>query len=791
MTTPAPNTRYAAARPTTPGMPHQPGDPDLLFANGGELGALMRAHDWARTPVGPVERWPAPLRSAVRLLLDARQPMFLWWGPELVQFYNDGYRASLGETPDRHPGALGARGREFWAEIWPIIGPEIESILAGGPATWHDDHLVPITRNGRREDVYWTYGYTPVRDEAGVPAGVLATVVETTVEVRARAALDETLERQRLQLQTVAANATLALFVMDERQHCAYMNPAAERLTGFTLAELQGKPLHEYVHHTRPDGRPYPLAECPIDRAFPQNLREQGTEVFVHRDGRFYPVAFTASPIRDETTSEPLGTIIEVRDIGDDLAAAAQRERLLAESEAAREAAEVASRARGEFLATMSHELRTPLNAIGGYTELLALGVAGPVTEQQRDYLARLRASSRHLLGLVNEVLDLAKSEAGEMTVAREPGMTGPVVAAALSLVHPQAEAKGIRLVDGREGGAGIAYVGDEARVRQILVNLLTNAVKFTPSGGRITISCEAVTGQAAAGRAPSGDGAPGSAPGSAPLGDGPWAAVRVEDTGVGIAPAEQERVFEPFHQVEAGHTRAQGGTGLGLAISRRLARLMGGDLTLESQPGAGSTFTLWLAADTRPDSTGEEAGGAPATTADATVGEALRAPAPPPAGLAAAGAFLRERLERVLEDYVARLRRDPALPPSVRTMPAAELEDHGITFLGDLVQSLVAIEQAGGAGSDIVRDGTEIQRLVAELHARQRARLGWTEAQLARDFAHHADALEAMARRRTAATPAETETAVRVLRQLVDGAAGAARRAFRHARHARPDTAR
>ncbi|HEX8830014.1 MAG TPA: PAS domain-containing protein [Longimicrobium sp.] len=123
-------------------------------------------------------------------------------------------------------------------------------------------------------------------------------------------------DHYRLQLETVAENATLALFIMDEHQRCTYMNRAAEELTGFRLEELQGKALHYYVHHTRPDGTPYPLEECPIDQAFPQGMRESGEETFVHRDGHFYPVAFTASPIRRD--GRAVGTIIEVRGIGEE-----------------------------------------------------------------------------------------------------------------------------------------------------------------------------------------------------------------------------------------------------------------------------------------------------------------------------------------------------------------------------------------------------------------------------------------------------------------------------------------
>ena len=152
-----------------------------VFRHDGEMAALMRDFDWSATSLGPPERWPASLRTTVSTLLASRHAMFLWWGPDLLQFYNDGYRSSLG--PDRHPSALGARGRECWAEIWPTIGPEVESIMAGGPATWHEDHLVPITRGDRVHDVYWSYSYSPVQDDAGQVGGVLVTVQETTRRV--------------------------------------------------------------------------------------------------------------------------------------------------------------------------------------------------------------------------------------------------------------------------------------------------------------------------------------------------------------------------------------------------------------------------------------------------------------------------------------------------------------------------------------------------------------------------------------------------------------------------------
>lgn len=219
---------------------------------GGEMGELIRAHDWAATPLGSVEAWPSSLRVAVQLLLNTRHPMLIWWGPELIQFYNDAYRETMG--PERHPAALGARGRDTWAETWDAIGPQIEHVMAGRGATWREDQLVPVTRHGVRQDAWWTYGFSPIEDEAA-PKGVGGVLVigrETTEAVLARRATEE---RYRTLFESMDEGFCILQLVVDgEGRPVDYrhveINPAFERQTGVKGA--LGKTLRELVPAIEP-----------------------------------------------------------------------------------------------------------------------------------------------------------------------------------------------------------------------------------------------------------------------------------------------------------------------------------------------------------------------------------------------------------------------------------------------------------------------------------------------------------------------------------------------------------
>jgi PAS domain S-box-containing protein len=316
-----------------------------------------------------------------------------------------------------------------------------------------------------------------------------------------------------------------------------------------------------------------------------RRVRELLPDIEQHWIYVYGAVALTGEAIRFENGSDALCRWFDVfalpvegpgsrkvallfKDITEQKHADRERERLLRDAESAQAAAESANRAKAEFLAAMSHELRTPLNAIGGYVDLLDMGVHGPLEEAQRSALARITVNQRHLLTLINDILSFARLEANGIQLHCRWLPAMEILSSVESLVAPQAEAKGISYTV-ESCPPDLGFHADAERVRQILLNLVGNAIKFTPAGGRVTLSCVA---------------------------EGDWTLVRVRDNGIGIAADEQERIFDPFQQLGRRLNQPQDGVGLGLAISRDLAQAMAGDLTVDSAPGEGSTFTLRLA---------------------------------------------------------------------------------------------------------------------------------------------------------------------------------------------------
>lgn len=478
-------------------------------------------------------------------------------------------------------------------------------------------------------------------------------------------------------------------------------------------------------------------------RAVEPPLRGWLASPLTTRDGGLLGLVQLSDRYRGDFDAHDEAVLLQLAQLG---SALIENVRLVEQTQRARAEADTANRAKSDFLATMSHEIRTPINAVMGYTELLEIGVSGPLTELQREHLSRIRSSSLHLLRLVEEVLDLSKIEAGQLVV--EEG-THPITAAAdlaLSLVRPQAQARGVVLEDHCSERAGITFRGDPDRVRQILVNLLSNAIKFTEPDGNVVLDCDVVD------RPPRGT----------HLGEGAYIFFTVADTGLGIAPDLLQRIFEPFERGEQGHTRRYGGSGLGLSISRRLARVMGGEITVSSQAGRGSTFTLWLPSGAAPKPQAKEARSGQPGPLEVS-----------PHLLTAAGERLLSSVHHVQRRFIEAVRQDPRFD-AIRTLPDAIVGDHATTLICDIATCLTAMPGSDRMPAPILLDGARIQRLISERHGDQRARFGLTAEAIRGEHQVLATLIEDVLRGVAAqlqAPASETEALLEIARSMVEQA--------------------
>jgi PAS domain S-box-containing protein len=337
----------------------------------------------------------------------------------------------------------------------------------------------------------------------------------------------------------------------------ASWNEGARRIKGYEPEEIIGKHFSVFYPPERV-AEHFPEYELEV-AAREGRFEDEGWRV--RKDGTTFWANVVITALHDDT-----GKLVGFAKVTRDLTE--RRDAQLKAVDDARRLAlsEEANRTKSSFLAAMSHELRTPLNAIGGYADLLLAGVGGELTAQQRQYVERLHAGQRHLLGVINDILNFSRIEAGQLEYDIQPIRVQQSIDAVLPLIEPQARARQLELTNGKP--SDVTVLADGSKLEQVLINLLSNAVKFTYPGGHISLS---------AGR------------------DGGRGYVSVRDTGVGIPPEQLAAIFQPFVQVGRNLTSPHEGTGLGLAISSDLARGMGGTLTVESTPGEGSVFTVYL----------------------------------------------------------------------------------------------------------------------------------------------------------------------------------------------------
>lgn len=349
-----------------------------------------------------------------------------------------------------------------------------------------------------------------------------------------------------------------AIFMLDPGGNISSWNKGAQKIKQYSADEIIGRHFSIfYPQDAAASGKPALELEIATREG---KFEEEGARL--RKDGSEFWANVVITAVRDKT-GVLIGFTKVTRDLTEKRAAQQQAiadARRIAEVEAS-------NRTKSEFLASMSHELRTPLNAIGGYTDLLNLGLGGPVTEAQRQYLERIRQSQQHLMGIITDLLNFSRVEAGRLSYDLAPIDLDEILDVVLAMVGPQAAAKGVKL---ERGPFSLEFkaLADRSKVDQILLNLLSNAIKFTDGDGKVRIEASMRDERAY---------------------------ISVVDTGCGVPADKLQAIFEPFVQLGRSFSSAHQGIGLGLAISRDLAQAMNGDLTASSVEGAGSVFTLSL----------------------------------------------------------------------------------------------------------------------------------------------------------------------------------------------------
>jgi len=555
------------------------------LVGGGELGELIRSRDWASTPIGPVERWPQSLRSAVSILLPSRAQICLFWGPELVTIYNDAYRPTMGI---KHPWALGQSGRKVFSEVWDVLRPLLEGVLQRGEAFWASDYPFYLERRGYPEETYFDISYDPVRDETGGVGGVFCIVSDTTGRVVGERRLKTLRElgRRTMQAQTVAevyAQAASVLGAADKDVPFAMLYEWDGERRGahrMAVAGISPSSIAAPLVITADGESPWPIE--PVANAADIVLEGKALAALGPLPGGSWPepaLHVAVLPIAMPAQA-PFGFLVAgasprlefdeaYRDYLRLLASAissALANALALETERKRVAALAQlDRAKTAFFSNVSHEFRTPLTLLLGPLEE-ELARAPDLPEPSRRRMEMAHRNAIRLLKLVNTLLDFSRIEAGRVQARYEPMDLCAFTAELASNFRSACDRAGLELVVRCTELPQPVHV-DRDMWEKVVLNLVSNAFKFTFEG-RIEVEMGLADGR-------------------------PRLVVR--DTGIGISPEELPRIFDRFHRVEGVRARTHEGSGIGLALVQELVRMHGGEIGVESEPGRGSTFTVTL----------------------------------------------------------------------------------------------------------------------------------------------------------------------------------------------------
>ncbi|RKH40689.1 hybrid sensor histidine kinase/response regulator [Corallococcus sicarius] len=562
-----------------------PPAPEVPFTGSSQMHALVRAHDWAATPVGPVASWPTSLKVLVKTLLGSRYPMILTWGPQLCQFYNDAYSAVIGA---KHPAALGTDIRGTLAEAWDALGPLVMEAMTTGAASWVPALRLLLERSGYREESYFDVSHAPAYDDTGAIGGMLAVCAEVTQQVLSsrRMRLLRDLSARASDTRSVAKTCHDLMSAMAE-------HPLDVPFALLYLRSAEGRTLTLSGSVGVAPGGPLSPESVALDPSLPESapflraleggpVRRDGLEALLSlRGGPFGDAvgSLLVQPLAGAGTSAPLGVLVTGLSpnrafdeghasfselLGAQVAVALRNARAYEEERQRAEQLAELDRAKTAFFHNISHEFRTPLTLMMGPLEdVLA---QAQVTEGARRDLEVVHRNAGRLLRLVNTLLDFSRLEAGRADSRFEPIDLASLTLDLASNFRSAVERTGLAFTVDCAPLPEPVYV-DPRMWEKVVFNLLSNALKFTFTG---TIAV----------RLTSGDGD---------------VVLTVSDTGTGIPAAELPHLFERFHRVRNARSRTHEGTGIGLALVRELVALHGGDVRVESREGGGTTFTVRL----------------------------------------------------------------------------------------------------------------------------------------------------------------------------------------------------
>ncbi|MCV3217562.1 ATP-binding protein, partial [Plectonema radiosum NIES-515] len=559
-----------------------------IFPGNGEMSLMMRTFDWSVTPIGSVQHWNQSLRTSVSICLSSRFPIFIWWGSEYVMLYNDAYRPILGAT--KHPQALGQPGRKCWSEIWDIIGPMLEDVMSTGNATWSDDQLLLIDRNGYLEECYFTFSYSPIRDESGGIGGIFTAVTETTQrvlserrlrtlrELAAKTSQAQTAESAcKLSMETLADNAADIpfglIYLLDEAGKQAQLIKSV----GLAPKEIASQ---ESLDLLSDDTHNFPLVKV-VQTGQAERVDNWGASSYADlaESALILPITqanqnLTAgllvvgiNPRRalDEEYSGFFQLI--AGNIGTAIASARAYEIERKRAEALLEL----DRAKTTFFSNISHEFRTPLTLIISPLEEMLRRVQ-EFAPQDQEQLQLIHRNSQRLLKLVNSLLDFSRIEAGRVEAVYEPIDLAAFTAELASLFRSVIEAAGMRLIVQCPPLLSSVYV-DRQMWEKIVLNLLSNAFKFTFQGEiRVTLRVHEVSPKENCQN---------------------HVELEISDTGTGIPEEEIPHLFERFHRVEGAKGRSFEGSGIGLSLVQELVKLHGGIISVSSIVDQGTSFIV------------------------------------------------------------------------------------------------------------------------------------------------------------------------------------------------------